>query len=73
MAHQREVQAVLAMWREIDRALVRAKPGSSEFERLTDDAERLRDGYQLLVREAQLASRSGLAGAAADDDGDSAG
>ncbi len=73
MAHQREVQAVLAMWREIDRALVYAEPGSSEFERLTDDAALLRDGYQLLVQEAQLASPSGLAGAAADDDGDSAG
>jgi hypothetical protein len=51
MTYQRESEAVLAMWREIERALEAAEPGSREAERLIADAARLRDEYQRLVQE----------------------
>jgi hypothetical protein len=52
MASQKEVEAVLAMWREIERSLEKAAPDSPEFERLASDAALLRDEYQRLVGEA---------------------
>ena len=48
-----EAEAVIAMWREVERSLERAEPGSPEWERLTRDARLLRDEYQrLLLRTA---------------------
>jgi hypothetical protein len=52
MQHQREAEALLAMWREIERSLARVEPGSAEAERLQTDAALLRDEYQRLVSEA---------------------
>lgn len=49
MPHQKEAEAVLAMWREIERALAKAEPGSPEAERLQTDATLLRDEYQRLI------------------------
>ena len=53
MSDQKEAEAVLAMWREIERSLAAAEPGSPEAERLQTDAVLLRDEYQRLMREAQ--------------------
>ena len=53
MPTRRETEAVIAMWREIERALVRTEPGSLEFERLTSDAALLRDEYQRLLAQAK--------------------
>jgi hypothetical protein len=50
---RKEAEAVLATWREIERALEKAEPGSLEHERLTADAHLLRDEYQRLVAELQ--------------------
>jgi hypothetical protein len=52
MPYQREAEAVLAMWREIERSLARVDPGSAEAERLQTDAALMRDEYQRLIREA---------------------
>jgi hypothetical protein len=62
VAYQRDAAAVLSLWREIERALEKAAPGSAEFERLTDDALLLRDEYQRLVSEKVSHAPSGLAG-----------
>ncbi len=51
--HAREAEAILATWRELERSLEAAEPGSSEFERLASDAALLRDEYQRLVALAQ--------------------
>jgi hypothetical protein len=53
MTHAREAEEILATWREVERALESAEPGSTEFERLASDAALLRDEYQRLVAEAQ--------------------
>jgi hypothetical protein len=53
VTHAREAEEILATWREIERALERAEPGSAEFERLASDAAVLRDEYQRLVALAQ--------------------
>ena len=53
MTHAREAEEILATWREIERALELAEPGSAEFERLVSDAALLRDEYQRLVGLAQ--------------------
>jgi hypothetical protein len=45
------------MWREVERALTAAAPGSPEFERLAAEAMQLRDDYQHLVREALARDR----------------
>jgi hypothetical protein len=50
--YQKEAEAVLGMWREIERALAEAEPGSAEAERLQSDAALLRDEYQRLVGQA---------------------
>jgi hypothetical protein len=52
MPYQKEAEAVLAMWREIERSLAQVEPGSAEAERLQSDALLLRDEYQRLIREA---------------------
>ena len=52
MPYQREAEAVLAMWREIERSLAKVDSGSHEAERLQTDAALLRDDYQRLIREA---------------------
>jgi hypothetical protein len=50
--YQREAEAVLAIWREIERSLAQVEPGSAEAERLQTDAALMRDEYQRLIREA---------------------
>ena len=57
MPYQREAEAVLAMWREIERSLAAAEPGSDEEERLRADAALLRNEYQRLIEQAQLHHR----------------
>jgi hypothetical protein len=57
LSHQREAEAVLAMWREIERSLAEALAGSPEAERLQSDAALLRDEYQRLMREAIVDER----------------
>jgi hypothetical protein len=57
MPYQREAEAVLAMWREIERSLAAAQPGSVEEERLRADAALLRDEYQRLIEQARLNHR----------------
>ena len=49
MPYAREAELVLAMWRETERGLARAEPGSAEAGRLQADAALLRDEYQRLV------------------------
>jgi hypothetical protein len=56
--YQREAEAVLAMWREIERSMAEVEPGSPEFERLASDAALLRDEYQRLIREALAHDRA---------------
>ena len=53
MPYQREAVIVLAMWRDVERELANATPGSPEAEDLEADAARLRDEYQRLVAAAQ--------------------
>ena len=57
MPYTREAEAVLAMWREIERSLAAAEPGSAEEERLQADAALLRDEYQRLIEQARLHHR----------------
>jgi hypothetical protein len=49
MPYAREAEVVLAMWRELERSLAQAEPGSPEQEALQADAALLRDEYQRLV------------------------
>lgn len=58
MSSQREAEAVLATWREIERSLAKAEPGSPEAERLQANAALLRDEYQRLVSETLEANRA---------------
>ena len=51
MPHRQQAAAVLSMWREVEREISAAAPGSPELEGLTADAARLRDEYQQLVQE----------------------
>ena len=55
VATHKEAEEVLATWREIERQLAAAEPGSREHERLTSDAVLLRDRYQQLVEEVRRA------------------
>jgi hypothetical protein len=50
--NHREAEALLARWREIERSLAVADPGSDEAERLIADAALLRNEYQRRVQEA---------------------
>jgi hypothetical protein len=58
VTHAREAEEILATWREIERSLESAQPGSAEFERLASDAALLRDEYQRLVELAQAEQRA---------------
>jgi hypothetical protein len=49
MPGAREAEEILALWREIERSLAQAPPGSADAERLQSDAALLRDEYQRLV------------------------
>lgn len=52
MPDHREAEALLAQWREVERSLALADPGSDEAERLIADAAMLRNEYQRRVLEA---------------------
>lgn len=58
VSHAREVEEILATWREVERALELAVPGSAEFERLASDAALLRDEYQRLLTLARSEQRT---------------
>ena len=57
MPYQREAEAVLAMWRDIERELATVEPGTPEAERLQTHAVLLRDEYQRLIEQALLHHR----------------
>jgi hypothetical protein len=57
MPYAREAEIVLAMWREAERALAVAAPGSDEEEQLQAEAVRLRNEYQRLIEAARPANR----------------
>ena len=57
MPYQREAVIVLAMWREIERELEAAEPGSPEAEHLQSEAARVRKEYQRLIQAALEADR----------------
>lgn len=58
MLHRREAEEILATWREVERSLESAVPGSAEYERLASDAALLRDEYQRLVALAKAEERT---------------
>jgi hypothetical protein len=58
VTHARAAEEILATWREIERSMEAAEPGSPEFERLASDAALLRDEYQRLVELAQAGQRA---------------
>lgn len=53
MPYAREAEVVLAMWRDVERALAAAHPDSPDAEALRADAARFRDEYQRLVELAR--------------------
>ena len=53
MPYQREAEVVLDLWREVERDLAAAVPGSDEAETLQTEIMRLRDEYQRLVELAR--------------------
>ena len=55
MTNRQDAEAVLAAWREVERALAREGSGSDEAEELQTEALRLRDHYQALIDQAELA------------------
>ena len=57
MPYQREARVVLAAWREAERDLERAAPGSPEEESLNADIERMRTEYLRLIELARAAHR----------------
>ena len=57
MTHVKQAEEILATWREIERALEAAEPGSAEAVRLAEDAALLRDEYQRLVQQAMAEDR----------------
>lgn len=61
MPYKREAEAVLAMWREVERDLDATPPNSDERARLTDEWARLRAEYQRLTELAQEHHRPGPA------------
>lgn len=52
MPYKRDAAAVVSDWREVLRDIERAKPGSSEAERLAAEADRLQAEYVRLGAEA---------------------
>ena len=57
MPYQREAEVVLAAWREAERDLAKAIPGSPEEEALVSDIARMRAEYVRLIRAARAAHR----------------
>ena len=57
MPYQREAEVVLALWREAERRLAAAEPGSVEEEDIVADLARMRDEYQRLIALAREAHR----------------
>jgi hypothetical protein len=57
MPYQREAEIVIAMWRDVERQLSEAAPGSAEREALEADASRLRTEYLRLIAAAREAHR----------------
>jgi hypothetical protein len=57
MPFQRDALVVLAAWREAERELERAAPGSPEEESLNADIERMRTEYRRLIELAREAHR----------------
>ena len=49
MPYRREGEIVLALWREVERDLAAAEPGSPEAEALQSEAARLRDEHRRLT------------------------
>lgn len=52
MTYRQDAEKVLAVWREIERALTEAAPASAETEELQAEVLRLRDRYRALVEQA---------------------
>jgi hypothetical protein len=48
-----DAERVLARWREVERELAAADPGSPEAERLREEAAGLRDEYQQLMADVE--------------------
>jgi hypothetical protein len=57
MPYQREAEVVLAAWRESERRLADAAPGSAEEEEIVADLARMRDEYQRLIQLARAVHR----------------
>ena len=57
MPYRARAEAILAQWREIERALEKVEGGTAEPEYLADVAAELRDEYQRVVEEARRADR----------------
>ena len=55
MTYRQDAEKVLAEWREIERALDEAEPGSDGAQELLALASRLREEYAALVGRAELA------------------
>jgi hypothetical protein len=55
MTYRQDAERVLAQWREIERALADAEPGSEAAEELGLLASRLREDYAALVGRAEQA------------------
>lgn len=53
MPYLREAEIVLAMWREVERELTAATPGSIDAETLQAEAARLRAEYLRLIEAAR--------------------
>ena len=49
MPYRREGEIVLALWRDVERDLAAAEPGSPEAEALQSEAARLRDEHRRLT------------------------
>lgn len=62
MTYRQEAERVLAQWREVERALEHAVPGSPDAERLEAEAARLRDSHRALIDAAERAQREELPG-----------
>ena len=52
MTYRQDAERVLAVWREIERALAEVAPASPEAEELQAEVLRLRDRYRALVEQA---------------------
>jgi hypothetical protein len=57
MPYRARAEAILARWREIERALEKVEAGTAEAEYLAGVAAELRDEYQRVVEEARRADR----------------